>query len=255
MYHSVEFTVGSKTYNTWDDWYLVPSSRPVINPPEPKTFSVDLPGANGELDLTTVLTDGEVKFSNRTGDINFIVWNDKPYEWYELYSEISNAINGQYGTLCLVDDDSENHYEGRFKVTGWTSGSNYSSITIEYNLKPFKYSNSSITLLLTATGSSSSNGTWGHVYIGRESDTPSGFTYGGAAPVTPTITVTNYTVGNTLSLQYGGTVFNFSEYITSNSSSRVFKFSGFRFTKSQTGNSFVLYGSGAISISWTGGSL
>ena len=30
FYHSVVF--GEK--NTWDDWHLVPSSRPVINPPD-----------------------------------------------------------------------------------------------------------------------------------------------------------------------------------------------------------------------------
>ena len=46
MYHSI--TIGSK--NTWDDWYLIPSSRPVVNPPKPKTKYIDIPGADGHLD-------------------------------------------------------------------------------------------------------------------------------------------------------------------------------------------------------------
>ena len=40
MYHSIAF--GNK--NTWDDFYLVPSTKPIILPPEVKTKIVDIPG-------------------------------------------------------------------------------------------------------------------------------------------------------------------------------------------------------------------
>ena len=68
MYHSVRFTKKGVVKNSWSDWYLVPSSRPVINPPEPKFNTVDIPGANGSIDLTEVVS-GDVVYQNRTGSL------------------------------------------------------------------------------------------------------------------------------------------------------------------------------------------
>lgn len=64
MYHSVFF--GGK--NTWDDWHIVPSSRPVIKPPTKKTNYLDIPGADGNLDLSEALT-GYPVYNNREGSI------------------------------------------------------------------------------------------------------------------------------------------------------------------------------------------
>ena len=52
MYHSI--TIGTK--NTWDDWHLIPKSRPLVNPPSVKTNVVDIPGGDGALDLSTALS-------------------------------------------------------------------------------------------------------------------------------------------------------------------------------------------------------
>ena len=62
MYHSI--TLGTK--NTWDDWHLIPTSRPVVNPPSVKTNMIEIPGGDGVLDLTTALA-GRVLYKNRTG--------------------------------------------------------------------------------------------------------------------------------------------------------------------------------------------
>ena len=70
-YHSVNF--GDK--NTWDDWKLVPSNRPVIDPPTQKTNYIDIPGADGSLDISTALT-GYPVYNDRVGSIEFIVMND-----------------------------------------------------------------------------------------------------------------------------------------------------------------------------------
>ena len=84
MYHSITF--GDK--NTWDDWHLVPASRPLFNPPTVKTKIIDIPGANGNLDLSDSLTKYPV-YNNREGQIEFIVMNDY-WEWYDAYSTIMN---------------------------------------------------------------------------------------------------------------------------------------------------------------------
>jgi hypothetical protein len=137
MYHSIIF--GDK--NTWADWYLIPSSRPVFNPPTPKTNFVDVPGADWHLDLSTVLT-GDIAYNGREGSLEFIVDNGQlsNYDhtrWSELYSEILDYLHGQLRRATLEDDPSF-YYEGRFTVNQWKSDPHNSKITIDYNVHPYK---------------------------------------------------------------------------------------------------------------------
>ena len=66
LYHSITF--GDK--NTWDDWRLVPASRPLFNPPAQKVKTLDIPGGDGVIDLSQALT-GYPVYQNRTGSIEF----------------------------------------------------------------------------------------------------------------------------------------------------------------------------------------
>ena len=131
MYHSITF--GSK--NTWDDWFLIPSSRPVFNPPKLKTYYVDIPGADGHLDMTESLT-GEPRYENREGSLKFIVDNGHR-EWHDLYSEIMDYIHGRT-MRAILEDDPRHYYEGRFTVDAWNSSPNNSTITIKYSVHPYK---------------------------------------------------------------------------------------------------------------------
>lgn len=152
MYHSLiigkvdaidgKFTPKSENSDTWVDWYLIPSSRPVINPPETKTKVVDIPGADWHLDLSTVLT-GDIAYGSRTGSIDFIVDNGflsdyKANGWYALYSEILNYLHGQ-ALGCILEDEPDFYYKGRFSVNSWKSEKTNSKITIDYDLAPYKY--------------------------------------------------------------------------------------------------------------------
>ncbi len=135
MYHSITF--GDK--NTWDDWHLVPSSRPVINPPAQKTKTLDVPGADGVIDLSTSLT-GYPVFKNRTGSIEFYVMNDYDgYNWIDVYSSVMAYIHGKTMRMTL-EDDPDYFYEGRFEVNTWKSDKNWSKITINYDVNPYKWS-------------------------------------------------------------------------------------------------------------------
>ena len=134
MYHSIKF--GDK--NTWDDWKLVPSSRPVFNPPRQKTQYLDIPGADGVLDVSEALT-GYPVFENREGSLEFIVYNDyQSYRWQMVYETISNYLHGQR-MRAILEDDPNYFYEGRFQVDKWSSEKDYSRITINYTVKPYKY--------------------------------------------------------------------------------------------------------------------
>ena len=133
MYHSI--TIGGK--NTWDDWRLVPASRPVFNPPAQKVKTLEIPGGDGVIDLSQSLT-GYPVYQNRTGSIEFIVMNDfKP--WHMAYSDIMDYLHGQK-LRAVLEDDPEYFYEGRFTVNVWKSEKDWSRITIDYDVGPYKWS-------------------------------------------------------------------------------------------------------------------
>lgn len=132
MYHSITF--GEK--NTFDDWHLIPTSRPVITPPSLRSQTVDIPGGFGTLDLSEALT-GYPLYDNRTGSIEFAVINDKWPKWTVAYQTILDYLHGKRMKMVLEDDPSY-YYIGRFTVENWESGDDYSTITINYDLYPYK---------------------------------------------------------------------------------------------------------------------
>jgi hypothetical protein len=132
LYHSITF--GNK--NTWDDWHIVPSSRPVFNPPSLKRKILDIPGADCSIDLSESLT-GYPVYENRVGSLEFIVMNGYK-QWYQTYSDIMDYLHGQTMRVIL-EDDREYFYEGRFTVNEWKSDKDWSRIVIDYNLGPYKW--------------------------------------------------------------------------------------------------------------------
>lgn len=133
-YHSVTF--GNK--NTWDDWHLIPTSRPVVPPPPFNSSEVAVPGMNGVLDLSDLLT-GYPTFGNRSGSFQFYVDHDYWPNWMTAYSTIMAYLHGQRMEMIL-DDDPGYFYDGRFSVSQWGSGKEYSTITINFSVHPYKQS-------------------------------------------------------------------------------------------------------------------
>lgn len=131
MYHSI--TIGDK--NTWDDWHLIPATRPLFNPPTVKENMVNIPGGDGVLDLTASLA-GRPTYNNRTGSWTFYVQNGFK-DWSVLYSEIMVYLHGQT-FKAILEDDPAYFYEGRFSVNQWKSDKDCSQIVINYNVGPYK---------------------------------------------------------------------------------------------------------------------
>ncbi len=143
MYHSITF--GDK--NTWDAWHLVPTSRPVFNPPAQKVKKLDIPGGDGVIDLSQALT-GYPVYQNRTGSFEFIVPNGfEPWKagkiektpWHTVSSDIMDYLHGQ-SMRAVLEDDPEYFYEGRFAVNAWKSEKDWSRIVIDYDVGPYKWS-------------------------------------------------------------------------------------------------------------------
>lgn len=122
--------------HSYDDWGLILKSRPVISPPEPKTNYIDIPEADGQLDLTESLS-GEVRFNNRDITFEFNVI-DARQRWSSLYSEIANYLHGQKLKI-IFDEDPYYYYMGRFKIDEWESDKRTSVLTITGSCDPYKY--------------------------------------------------------------------------------------------------------------------
>lgn len=140
--HSVNFSNKTEVYNTFENWGLVPAERPVINPPAIKTKYIDLPGHDGILDYTEVLTK-QIPFGRRSGSLTFYSDENKMkalgYTWHSLYQEIIRVLNGKACEISL-DDDYEFFYKGRCSVNIWRSSQVFSSIVIDYNCDSYRYS-------------------------------------------------------------------------------------------------------------------
>ena len=127
--------------NTLRDWYIVPLSRPVISPPQQKLCTLDVPGANGIIDLSNSLTHYPV-FENRTGTMDFAVLNDIPgHDWLTIYTKILKFLQGN-NVKMIMEDDPKYFYEGRVYVDNWDSRNDgtWSEITLGYDLQPYRRS-------------------------------------------------------------------------------------------------------------------
>ena len=154
MYHSIWFgTDASRSAsgkNSWAAWHLVPTSRPLVNPPPVKTNYIPIPGADALLDLTESLS-GRPLYGNRSGSWEFLVMNDY-HEWQELYSEIMAYLHGKILQVVL-EDDTTYFYEGRLSVNSWKSNPTNSVITIDYNLQPYKKTIEAVSRSYNVSGS------------------------------------------------------------------------------------------------------
>lgn len=133
--HGITFISASGiSKHTWRDWKIVPTSRPVFSPPTVKKVQVDIPGADGILDMTESLT-GEVQYNNRTGSIEFQVENKS--SWYDVYSDILDYLHGQQ-MRAVLDDEHAYYYIGRFSINEWKSDKYRSKIVMDYDVEPYK---------------------------------------------------------------------------------------------------------------------
>lgn len=169
MYHSIKIgenvsEIGAWK-DTWQDWHLIPSARPQVSLPPVRTKFIDIPGLDGQLDLTTALA-GRPLYGNRTGSWSFVIVNpyltvtgvigepetwytQKPegyspnyhpkfdYNYHSLCSEIASFLHGKRFKVVLEDEPGY-YYEGRLQLENPSTGKDFSQLTISYTLEPYK---------------------------------------------------------------------------------------------------------------------
>lgn len=134
-------TIDFSGRNTWNNYRLISSSRPIINPPDFRSSFIEIPGMDGLMDVSTLLTGGNPLYGRRKGDIEFYVTRDynKYYTWAKAYSNIMSFLHGQM-VKCILMDDPSFYYRGRMTVNQWRSEKDWSKIVLNYDFEPYKYS-------------------------------------------------------------------------------------------------------------------
>lgn len=199
--------MGDSLVNTLRDWHIVPLGRPVVNPPEQKLHVVDIPGANGILDLSNSLTKYPV-FNNRTGSWSFAILSDET-DTPTSYSKMLNFLQGT-DVKVMLEDDMNYYYQGRVYVESISPNSDgtCSEVSIGYDLFPYKQSiNTSIDDWLWDTFNFETDSVVQSVF--KDIPIPPDFNwhqydfsdYIDKMPVVPTITVTNDVFHSNMDLQ------------------------------------------------------
>lgn len=138
---------------------LILTAELTIGTPEPRTNYVTVPEADGDLDLTGVLTGGAVRYGMR--EISFELYpafdiiagtRSPATEQHAalIRSRLANLIHGQKHKLWLPDDG--NHYFlGRMAV-GEKGGYNNTVIPVTMTAEPWRYKTMETVRTITSTG-------------------------------------------------------------------------------------------------------
>lgn len=104
-----------------------------IQPAEPKLNLIDVPGADGSVDMTE-LPAGRVVYKDR-----ILTWTYALYpgdDWHARHRKVSNALNGKRCRIIL-DDDPGRYYMGRLSVKKYNTDRVLRQITVEATCSPW----------------------------------------------------------------------------------------------------------------------
>lgn len=133
-YKGVIFKMKYKEYHSFKDLELI-LSNVEISSPETQTYYIDIPGMDGQLDLSEALTN-EVQYKSRTIKLTFYIVGDMT-RWFIIASKIQNILHGQKCKI-IFDKDPSYFWTARIKVDT-THSKRTNIITMECTAEPYKY--------------------------------------------------------------------------------------------------------------------
>ena len=105
-----------------------------FGPPSTKTYTVDVPGGDGVLDLTEALC-GDVVYGNRSMSLTFLVASSGDFE--KVKTEVAGFLHGRKLDFSLSFDPGYT-YTGRFSVNEWHSSARHGVIVVDVDAEPYK---------------------------------------------------------------------------------------------------------------------
>ena len=132
----VQFTSinSSVTKHSYTDFGVILTEQNIGIPP-PKTYTVDIEGMDGNLDLSESF--GEVKYNNRTLKFTFESI-EKITDWQAKMKDISSFLHGQKMKISIWSDP-DFYYIGRCSIDEYNSNARLGKIVICCDCKPYKY--------------------------------------------------------------------------------------------------------------------
>lgn len=121
-------------FHSYDDLHLLLTEKE-IGSPEVKRQTIDIEGADGELDFTDFF--GEPKYANVQHRFSFETIRPRN-EQLSQFAAIKNKLHGRKGRIIL-DDDPSFFYVGRCFVSPYKNEVNIGRISIECDCEPYKY--------------------------------------------------------------------------------------------------------------------
>lgn len=110
-----------------------------LSPPSPKTYTVDIPGGNGVIDLTEALT-GDVAYENRKQSFDFAII-DPSMGFETAKTKISNFLHGRAFDYTMTMDPGYT-YHGRFTVSSYShevyANGFVGTIKVDIDANPYK---------------------------------------------------------------------------------------------------------------------
>lgn len=194
-------------YHTFNDWGLYVQNSDCIGAPEQYTKYIEVPGRNGLLDLSEVISGRQI-YTSRPIKIELAGVREKK-SWDSIISEFRNKINGR---VCqfIFDNDPGYYWRGRVKIDNFNSVITLGTFRIDIpNADPYK----------CAVHSSTEPWLWDSfcfetdmiTYIGAITISGSGSITlpHGHMPTTPDLVVSNKTSG-TFTVTYDGDTYDLS---------------------------------------------
>ena len=137
------------TYDTAQDglWTLTGWS---LSEPSYKSNFVAVPGRDGDLDLSTALTDGAPRYSNRTLTATFECSEGTRLEREDTINTMVNWLDGWRMDITLPDDD-DHYITGRVHVKREYNDLVHAAVTVTATCDPWRYSDRDMVVKLTAT--------------------------------------------------------------------------------------------------------
>ena len=142
MYYNGEYSITFGTVvnhaitnskNTWNDWFLIPASRPVIVTSPINTEYIEIAGRDGKIDATDWVA-GRTTYGNCEGTWDFYVDNEH-ISWESAKQLVTDFLHGKR-MHCISTEQPNYYYEGRFNVSNLQPDKNFSKISIGYVLSP-----------------------------------------------------------------------------------------------------------------------
>lgn len=120
------------TMHSYRDLQMILSEKEIGAPPTKKE-AIDVPGADGELDMTEFF--GEPKFGNVTHKFTFTTIQ---HDLLTQYAKVKNALHGKKLRIAL-DADPNYYYVGRCEVDKFHDEKGVGKIVVTCDCEPYKY--------------------------------------------------------------------------------------------------------------------